>query len=296
MSQQSKELEAFYQKAWDKRKLLAEQFVKLGVTDPYQLIQKMNVFEGKYVIDIEEKTGEAKFIEVTYPGEEHFFPTGKPFYRYVHLGEQLFAQPYYDNVPSFLLDFLDGKNFDAIVELGSGPGQNLVELFYRGGPQNIPYYAAEFTESGVALANYIASLKPEMPLSAFHFDYKKPDLTPVKERKNILIFTSHSIEQVSEISEDLFDYLSSFAERVTCIHFEPFGFQLIPEEQREDVSKLQALVAEKKKWNINLAPTLMEANKKGILHLSFIGKNVMGKEMGNPTSVAIWEARRSKTV
>jgi hypothetical protein len=126
MTHQSEDWEVFYEKAWGKRKLLAEQFVKLGITDPFQLIQKMNVFEEKYTLDIAEKSSEAKYIEKEFPGEEHFFPTGKPYYRYVHLGEQLFAQPYYNSVPDFLLDYLDGREFDAIIELGGGSGENLI--------------------------------------------------------------------------------------------------------------------------------------------------------------------------
>ncbi len=294
MTQEGTDTELFYEKAWNKRKLLAEQFVKLGVNDPFQLVQKLSLFEGKYSLDAEDGTGKVEYNEVVHHGEEHFFPTGKPLYRYAHLGEQLFAQPFYDSAPSFLLDYVDGRQFDAIIELGAGYGQNLVEFYYRGGPQDTPYYAAEYTESGVQMANYLASLKPEMKMSAFSFDYMNPDLSPVKERGKVLIFTSHSIEQIPEVSEKLFEYLADFAESVTCIHFEPFGFQLVAEKDREEVSKLQALVVEKKKWNTNLIPVLLEASKKGILNLNFIGKNVMGREIGNPTSVAIWESKRSR--
>lgn len=290
MSRQSQHWETYYEKAWVVRKQLADQFVNLGVTDPFQIIQKMNLVENRYTLTRDDATEKFSFKPKEYPGEERFYPTGKPLYNFVHLGEQIFAQPTYHSVVDFLLDYLDGQKFDAVVELGSGFGEHLIDLFYRGGPKNIPYYAAEYTKSGVDLAKMFVSLNPSLPLVPFYFDYKNPDLTAIKEKGRILVFTSHSIEQVTEISADLFSYLSGCADEVVCIHFEPFGFQIEDEsEDKGEASKLQEVVFRSKDWNQNFAPSLFEAHKRGDVKVTFVAKNVMGRELGNPTSVAIWE-------
>jgi predicted DNA-binding ArsR family transcriptional regulator len=290
MSQQAKEWEQYYEEAWNVRKNLAEQFVKLGLTDPFQIVQKINVLEGKYMLERDQKSAKLEFKKKYFPGEKHFFPTGKPLYSYVHLGEQLFAKPTYSNVAEFLMDYLDEHFFDAIVELGSGFGENLIELYYRGGPRNIPYYSAESTRSGNSFTEMLVSLNPDLPIKAVHFDYKKPNFSFLKEKENVLFFSSHSIEQVKEIDETLFRLMSESAKRVTCIHFEPFGFQMDTDvDEKGEASKLQEHVFKEKHWNMNFAPTLMSCHKKGDLKITFMAKNVMGTQLGNPTSMAIWE-------
>jgi hypothetical protein len=289
MADQSSEWEGFYEKAWGMRKQLADQFVKLGVTDPYQIIQKMNLVENRYTLARDNLTQKFSFKPKEYPGETRFYPTGKPLYNYVHLGEQIFAQPTYASPVDFLLDYLDGEKFDAIVEVGSGYGENLIELIYRGGPKAVPYYAAEFSQSGVDLTKHLIAMRSDLGITPFYFDAAKPDLSLVKEKKNILVFTSHVMQRMSDVTAEFFKCLADHAERVTCIHFEPFGFQ-IDDNEKGEASKLQEVVFKNKKWNLNFATQMFECHKSNIFRMAFVAKNVMGRELGNPTSVAIWQS------
>lgn len=291
MPRQNEQWEIFYKTAWKERANLAEHLISKGIKDPFILLQTINRYERNYELKVNPKSKKPTFIKRSFEGLGGTFPTGKPYLKYLPVNEDWLKIPYYPDPVDFILDFLEGKDFEAIVELGSGHGGNLIELFYRGGPTEIPYYAGEYTESGNQLINIFSSLREDLNLIPFQFDYKKPDLSVVKEKKKLFIFTSHSIEQVAEISRDLFTYLANYAEHVTCIHFEPFGFQTGQHLGR--VSKFQASYFKKRDWNLNLGPVLLEAQKAGDIDIKFMAKNVISTTHDNPTSVAIWESPKS---
>lgn len=295
--QQNPHWENFYEKAWEIRRLLLQEIIQQGIRDPFMIIQKLNLCEQNYEVGFDTQAQKVAFYKREFKGAQHTFPTGKPCFRALPIEEHLAVAPFYKDIIVFLLDYLGEKKFEAIVELGCGLGHNLIELFYRGGPQNIPYYGGEYTESGVNAAKMLAQLRKELPLIPFRFDYKNPNLSIVKEKKNLFIFTSHSIEQVSKISPELFYTLTSAAEQVTCIHFEPFGFQFtLGNAPHGKISEAQAVLFKNNDWNTNLIEVLTTCQNEGILEITFIAKNVMGETPDNPTSIAIWEKRRSKTI
>ena len=50
----------------------------------------------------------------------------------------------------------------------------------------------------------------------------------MRQKGHILLFTSHSIEQVDVINPALFDQLRAIPNPVTVVHFEPVGWQRVP--------------------------------------------------------------------
>jgi hypothetical protein len=144
-----------------------------------------------------------------------------------HKNQELLASSYTScNHTEFIADYCRNKNFDAIIELGSRHSQNLIRIFNHGGPK-VPYYVGEFTESGTQCAQMLADLTDEFKSIPFRFYYKPPDLSNIPKYKNVLVFTCHSIKQVTYITDAL---ISKIADNATYIHIEPFGFQIMIEE------------------------------------------------------------------
>ena len=63
-----------------------------------------------------------------------------------------------------------------VIELGSGPGLNLFDLFLSGAPRHARYFALEPTLSGRRCSELLASLEPELDLAAMPFDYNRAEL------------------------------------------------------------------------------------------------------------------------
>ncbi|MBM3565170.1 MAG: hypothetical protein FJX42_03535 [Alphaproteobacteria bacterium] len=178
------------------------------------------------------------------------------------------------------------QDYDAIAELGSGYGRNLFKLYCNGGPAGIPYYAGEYTQSGLALTKLFAALDRHVPIKPVFFDHNAPDLSFLKGAKRVLLFSCHSIEQVYDIPLDYFEKLAQAAPVVTGVHFEPFGFQF---GGTDPISLNHRAIMANKQWNHNMLECLKKAADRGFLSIRHMAANVISPQGGNPTSVAIWD-------
>ena len=147
------------------------------------------------------------------------------------------------------------------------------------------YYACEIASSGRRLTETLAALEPKLNIVTCAFDHRRPDFSFLEERGKVLFFTCHSIEQVDRIPENYFDLLADAADRVTCIHFEPFGFQI---STASEVSKNQERRVRKKNWNTNFLQVLKASRKSGKIKLDFMAQDIFTLDGGTPTSVALW--------
>lgn len=312
---QSEKWEAFYESAWEIRRQFFEQKIGEGETSALRLIRMLEQMERFYKVmispegtpffvkrtDRHEHDG-ARNVEVGEDGRCHIqayktLPTGVPVAERAAFSMDYYVHSSYEstNKIAFIVDYLREKNFDAIIELGSGYGQNLIRLHYEGGPQ-IPYWAGEYTESGQACCELLAGLETNVSLNSFAFDFNSPDFSKIKKAqayKKVLVFSCHAIEQVHILSDLTLPAIASIAPDVTCIHFEPFGFQLNQEKNAVDQTHKTNFVQQK--WNINLLQRLLEAQLHQQIDLEFVGKNVMGSfDVGtNPTSLAIWKNKKA---
>lgn len=257
-----------------------------GKTDYYNY-QKKDIKPFSNVTDVHSSNS----IEIK---ETIRMPTGLPIQEVSDFLDGHIAIPHYytQGIVDFLRDYLQDKQFDAIIELGAGFGGNLFKLYYNGGPK-VPYYAGEFTESGFNCCQFLSALDPELNITPFRFDYRNPNLSCIKENGKIFVFTCHSIEQVDYIPEHLLKTIADCAQEVTCIHMEPFGYQMLANEKYSNVDEIQQKFFEEKNWNRNLFQALLQNHQKHIL-LEFIGKNILGGHFANPTSVAIWKKKHSQ--
>lgn len=140
----------------------------------------------------------------------------------------------------------------GIMELGSGWSSNLFQLYLAYGATRSKkkiYYGGEYTREGQIAAKVLAAHEPQMNYRAFSFDYRDPDVTFLARQKgHILLFTSHSIEQVDVINPELFEQLRAIPNPVTMVHFEPVGWQrdsaLLARREAQDTDYFEGLGAQ----------------------------------------------------
>jgi len=271
-----------YELLWETRHKFIRDIIGAGETHPLRLHHLMAWFNRFY--DIRGPIDHAANADGF-----RLLPTGVPAFRRMAVEDREVTVPFYDNTNDFLVDMMIKEKPDAVVELGSGYGKNLLELYYRGGPRDVPYYAGEYTESGTAFAETLAARSSDFRLIPFRFDHNAPDLSIVKETDFVVFFTCHSIEQVAQLRADYFKQLAAHATRVIGVHFEPFGFQMPGAESEVDATQRRFFEAQG--WNTNLHAVAEESAARGEITLKCVEKNVMpNTDPTNPTSLIVWEA------
>lgn len=180
---------------------------------------------------------------------------------------------------------------DAVVELGSGWARNLLRVWLGGGPANATYVAGEFTASGRRAATRLAGLEPSLRFISLPFDYHRPNFSTLDRFRHAVIFTAHSVEQVPNVSVELLAAIRSMAARVTCIHFEPVGWQV--ESSGADTHNQTGssrAYATNNNYNVNLVETLRLAEANEILKVERITTEAIGINPSNATSVVRWSS------
>ncbi len=175
---------------------------------------------------------------------------------------------------------------DLVVELGSGWGRNLLLTWLAGGPASARYVAAEYTEAGRRVAARLAALEPGLDLASVPFDYKAPDLRPIGTGRHALVFTAHSIEQIACLPDAMTAEVRRLAQEVTCVHFEPVGWQF-REYKAEGSSEGHAAAND---YNANLAELLRRRAKEGELEVLEVIPEAVGMNPANATTVVVWRS------
>lgn len=133
---------------------------------------------------------------------------------------------FYDIVVDFIKD--QGQNINSIIELGSGTGINLISIAERidsGLRERIKFYSCEFTSSGREASSLLNKAYGKINLSTEYFNYYQPDLTFLDGKKNNLFLSVHSIEQIPNLSKEVFKEMIRVSNKCFCIHAEPIGWQ-----------------------------------------------------------------------
>jgi hypothetical protein len=190
------------------------------------------------------------------------------------------------------------EDVDVIVELGSGWGVNLFNIWLQGGPRGIPYYALDISGFGRMATYRLAAFANGMDCRQRHFNYYEPDslsCLPLYERA--LVFTVHSIEQIPKISPDIFKELLNRLRYVRGCHFEPVGWQL--EKAVIELGSGWGVMssdlaahryAEAHDYNRNLIPVLERLEREGALSIQSTTPNVSVVNAENPTMLVEWES------
>ena len=117
------------------------------------------------------------------------------------------------------------------------------------------------------MGRHLASLDPRLRLETRHFDYRHPDFSNMKiPRGHVIVFSTHSIEQVSAVPGDLLDKLCALAPEVTGVHFEPIGWQFDGEPSSAFAVAHQKRCLEKN-YNTNFWGLLKRCESRGMIKI-----------------------------
>ncbi len=184
------------------------------------------------------------------------------------------------------------RGADAIVELGSGWGYNLFQMWLAGGERRAKYYALEFTQTGRDATAALARLEPRLDLAVLPFDYYAVDLDAIGTFPGrVFAFSIFSVDQIPQLSRDVFDALRRLAPQVDGMHFEPAGWQM--PERRGARGGSSAQYAERHDYNRNLWPLIAGLERDGLLHVDETRPELFGLNADNSATLIRWSARRS---
>lgn len=188
-------------------------------------------------------------------------------------------------VADTLLDHADGV--DAVVDLGSGWGYNIFNLWLRGGP-DVRYHALEFVAPGREACDLIAAALPGPRVISAPFDFRAPEL-PALGVSHALVFSAHSLDKVATIPACLIDAIAGVADRVTVLHFENLHVQLA-EAFGLPVQEEQRRLTAKGLLNTNLHALLTAAAAEGRIRIDEIRPDTLG----GTSSLVRWSAGLSR--
>ena len=170
-----------------------------------------------------------------------------------------------------------------VAELGAGWGQNLLDLWLVGGPR-VPYFSLEPTEEGRACAEYLAGLDDGLELTAQPFDFEKPGYDGLPhDCEHALVFTVHSVEQITELPREAITGLFGLGRSVTGVHFEPIGWQV---EDRPELAATRKH-SERKSYNRNLWPLLRGLEADGELRIETVVPDLIGIKPRNASTLVV---------
>lgn len=187
-----------------------------------------------------------------------------------------------------------GSDTDCVVELGSGWGRNLFDLWLAGGPREAAYIACEITEAGRQCSRRLAALEPALDFKVLPFDFRDPDLTDIPGgKRKYIVFTVHSIEQIPCIEPAVFQKILGLGPAVEGLHFEPVGWQFRAETDSSGRNGSSPAYAEKNDYNRNLWRVLEALANAGQIEILSAKPDVIGINPENSTSFIHWRARKS---
>ena len=293
MAKQEKRWQDFYEFGWKARSELLEEYLNQGF-NAYQAIKKFESFERFHEMNSISAQGVkvTKFIPKT-TEQSNIAGPNIPIFKPTSMSGQICKIPFYSdfNFSNLLVDILNQDEYDCVIELGCGYGRNLFNIFYSGGPINANYFGGEFTNSGVEIATKLAKKARRMKVKFFHFNHLEPNLDFItkKKFKKALVFTSHSIEQVTQINENWFEVVSKAANFVRGVHLEPFGFQM---KELGPATKLHKEFFAKNSWNQNFAEVFIKAQNEKIISLDGLVLEIGFGDPVNPGSLLFWYSKK----
>lgn len=179
----------------------------------------------------------------------------------------------------------------SIVELGSGWGEHLCNIWCEGGPTHATYYACEIAEFGRRCAETLASLDQGLHLESPHFDYLHPEFPTIpRPQDDVVVYTVHSVEQVEELPAEFVSTLCALGDNVRAMHIEPIGWQMYEESKKNAVTLRHQARCTEKNYNKNLWRLLKRAEAEGLIAIDCAIPNLFGTDY-NPASYILWSKR-----
>lgn len=192
-----------------------------------------------------------------------------------------------------------------VVEMGSGWGAIVSGLWLSGGPRDAEYWALEYTESGREAAALLAGTEPRFQLKVKEFDYHQPDFSEMTEKRETVVYSIYSIEQITLIKDELIDRILAIPGFSCCIHIEPVGWQVDPDSFSAKLDRIikklgmpaltQSAASARRCWrhskNRNLIETLRRYERDGRIVIETIMKDLVSNDPLNPGTLVVWRPK-----
>ncbi|HLO76884.1 MAG TPA: class I SAM-dependent methyltransferase [Magnetospirillum sp.] len=193
-----------------------------------------------------------------------------------------------------LVDFAHGM--DVVVELGAGYGANLFGMHLAGAPAGLRYLAMEPTAAGRALTRRLAEMAPDMSIEVLDCDLSMPDFSPLAGASCTLLFTAWSVMYVPSFPKSFFEELAKVPGEVTCMFFEPLGFQI---SATDGMSLVQAEAffsseeVHRSPHNRDFHSVAMAAAAEGLVDLELVSKHLFLGQGKDPFQLmSLWVFRK----
>lgn len=190
---------------------------------------------------------------------------------------------------------------DTIIELGSGWGANIFNLWRNGAPIDANYFACEPTLAGRAVSQRLANMQKVRRLVSVPFDYRAADYSFIpSSARRIVVFTNFSIEQIDALDDQFFDRLmdgTRHAQQVYGINIEPVAWQYsFARETRDapapDWARLAKESAFKRGYNKNFYDVISKAEARGVLRTISCQLCSISGSPDYPAATIFWERAR----
>ena len=291
-----------YEGAWSRVLSIVERQIAGGERDALQIIERVG---GEISEGILAERGFRTYYErLKIPRGDHGLPLERVVvrdgaYRLIPYGEST------DRIaPPTLVEYLIGHagSVDCVVELGSGYGRNLFALHAALGGQrgmSLEMHACELTAAGRRATERLREVVDGIDLSVHPFDYYEPNLSFLAAGRNVVFFTSHSIEQIPTLPRAIVDEMLARTDGCTCFHFEPVGWQHDPGLAAWR-NGMDGATARLRRWALKRPHRLARSIDRVFgtrLHRGFAGIRLTREDLGREERVshnaALWSARQN---
>lgn len=213
----------------------------------------------------------------------------------VAVPELLVHSGFYALVRECLLDTCRRDDPGLIIEMGSGWGRNLLDLWCAGGPAAARYIALEYTAAGRECSRVLAALAPELALDVYPFDFYAPCFASIVRGERALVYTVFGIDQIPYIDRQVFEACLCLADEVTGIHLEPIGWQMAVTEADPTCTGegSSEAYAERHDYNRNLWQVLIDLSADSMITIEEVRNDLYGANPENAASYVRWRKRRT---
>lgn len=172
----------------------------------------------------------------------------------------------------------------AIAELGCGYGSIILKLARSSSFDGIPFFAAEYTNSGIAMAQRLAAAE-HLSVEVGHCDFAAPSVTDIQLPPGAVVFTSFATPYVPALQDSFVESLLALQPKA-IVHFEPCYEHC---DNTTLFGLLQQRYLEVNDYNRNLLTLLKKHEEQGRIALVREEKTVFGSNPLLSASILVWQ-------
>lgn len=173
----------------------------------------------------------------------------------------------------------------AVVELGCGYGSVVLKLARNTAFNGVPFFAAEYANSGIAIARKLAATE-RLSVEVGHCDFAATPLTGMALPPGAVVFTSFATPCVPVLRDSFVESLLALQPKAV-VHFEPCYEHC---DTTTLFGLLQRRYLEVNDYNRNLLTLLRQHEERGRIALVREEKTVFGSNPLLSASVLVWQS------